>query len=168
MLLASAMFITMIHYLTGDLDDEPKPIQHQYQHSTSYHQQYHRYQYGRKKKIITPPSQNTIMDIKQLREWQRQQQLEEEDQNRYLLLSQLDQYHYQQQQTLTSPMDDHKQQRILAWATQQNYDDDTNNHIDHGNTMYSKVSLCFFKKIKMDLEKKNFILIFFYSILTRR
>ncbi|CAO3652039.1 unnamed protein product [Cunninghamella echinulata] len=138
MLLASAMFITMIHYLTGDLDDEPKPIQHQYQHSTSYHQQYHRYQYGRKKKIITPPSQNTIMDIKQLREWQRQQQLEEEDQNRYLLLSQLDQYHYQQQQTLTSPMDDHKQQRILAWATQQNYDDDTNNHNDHGNTMYTK------------------------------
>ncbi|CAO3651260.1 unnamed protein product [Cunninghamella blakesleeana] len=148
-LLASAMFITMIHYLTGDLDDEPKPIQHQYHHSASYHQQYHQYQYGRKKKIITPPSQSTIMDIKQLREWQRQQQLEEEDNNRYLLLAQLDNYHHQQQQLL-SPMDDQKQQRILAWATHQNYNGSNNNnntndhhrHKDndhntyHGNTMF--------------------------------
>ncbi|KAI8096287.1 uncharacterized protein BX664DRAFT_355670 [Halteromyces radiatus] len=90
LMFTSAMVITLFNYFSGDLDKQPS-----IKSSSS-------------STLIPPPSQHTIMDIKQLRQWQ-QQSHHTYDRLEYI--------------TATCPMDDLKQHRIMAWASSQGYQD---------------------------------------------
>ncbi|CAO3597147.1 unnamed protein product [Absidia cylindrospora] len=113
----SAMVITLFSYFSGELDSK-KPISSSSSSSSSSHSHTaHRLVSSAPSPsiaIIPPPSRHTIMDIKELRKWQQQQQ-QHQLQQTPPILKRLEYL------TATSPMDDQKHQRIMAWASSQGH-----------------------------------------------